>query len=124
MAFVEAEVAKLCAAAASAEEAAERARSTTAAAETATRDSAQAAAREKATLEARVLELERDLGTATTDLATANRQFSQVTNQLRWSLRRRRGYARAMPSCRRTLRMSHVVAFFLCLTRCSFLVTF
>jgi hypothetical protein len=32
-------------------------------------------------LEARVSELERDLGTATTDLATTGRQFSQVTNQ-------------------------------------------
>jgi hypothetical protein len=29
-----------------------------------------------------VSELERDLGTATTDLATAGCQFSQVTNQL------------------------------------------
>jgi hypothetical protein len=29
-----------------------------------------------------VSELERDLGTTTTDLATADRQFSQVTNQL------------------------------------------
>jgi DNA anti-recombination protein RmuC len=33
-------------------------------------------------LEARESELERDLGTATTDLATAGRQFSQVSNQL------------------------------------------
>jgi hypothetical protein len=29
-----------------------------------------------------VSELERDLGTATSDLATTGRQFSQVTNQL------------------------------------------
>jgi hypothetical protein len=29
-----------------------------------------------------VSELERDLGTATSDLATTSRQFSQVTNQL------------------------------------------
>jgi uncharacterized protein YoxC len=29
-----------------------------------------------------VSELERDLGTATTDLLTAGRRFSQVTNQL------------------------------------------
>jgi chromosome segregation ATPase len=40
------------------------------------------AAREKAALEAKVSELERDLGTATSDLATASLQFSQVTNQL------------------------------------------
>jgi hypothetical protein len=33
-------------------------------------------------LEARVSELERDLSTATTDLAMAGRQFSQVSNQL------------------------------------------
>jgi hypothetical protein len=33
-------------------------------------------------LEERVSELERDLGTATTDLVTAGRQFSYVTNQL------------------------------------------
>jgi hypothetical protein len=33
-------------------------------------------------LEARVSELERDLGTATADLATAGRQFFLVSNQL------------------------------------------
>jgi hypothetical protein len=33
-------------------------------------------------LEAGVLEMEQELGTATTDLATADCQFSQVTNQL------------------------------------------
>jgi hypothetical protein len=33
-------------------------------------------------LEARVSELECDLGTATTDLAMASHQFCQVTNQL------------------------------------------
>jgi hypothetical protein len=77
-----AEVEKLRAAVTSAEEAAERAKAAVAATETATRDAAQAATREKATLEARVSELERDLGTATTDLAMAGRQFSQVTNQL------------------------------------------
>jgi hypothetical protein len=33
-------------------------------------------------LQAKVLELENDLTTATTDLATTSRQFSQVTNQL------------------------------------------
>jgi predicted nucleic acid-binding Zn-ribbon protein len=42
----------------------------------------EAAAREKTVLEARVSELEHDLGTATTDLAMTNRQFSQVTDQL------------------------------------------
>jgi predicted nucleic acid-binding Zn-ribbon protein len=67
---------------ASAEEAAERAKTAAAATKTATRDAAQAAAHEKATLEARVSELERDLGTPTTDLATAGRQFSHVTDQL------------------------------------------
>jgi predicted nucleic acid-binding Zn-ribbon protein len=65
-----------------AEEATERARTTTVATETTARDTTQAAGFEKATLEARVSELEGDLGTATTDLATAGRQFSQVTNQL------------------------------------------
>jgi DNA-binding ferritin-like protein len=66
-------VEKLRAAASSAEEAAERAKTETA---------AQAAARKKAALEARVSELERDLGIATTDLETIGREFSQVTNQL------------------------------------------
>jgi hypothetical protein len=33
-------------------------------------------------LEVKVSELEHDLGTTTTDLATVGRQFSQVTNQL------------------------------------------
>jgi predicted nucleic acid-binding Zn-ribbon protein len=73
MVLAEAKVEKLRAATASAEEAVERAKTETA---------AQAATREKATLEARVSELEHDLGTATTDLATTGRQFSQVTNQL------------------------------------------
>jgi chromosome segregation ATPase len=76
LALTEAE--DLRAATASSIEAVEGARTTTAATETAAR----VAAREKATLEARVSELERDLGTATTDLATAGCQFSQVTNQL------------------------------------------
>jgi hypothetical protein len=66
----------------SAEEAAERAKTATAATESAARDAAQAAGREKATLEAMVSELERNLGTSTTDLATAGRQFFQVMNQL------------------------------------------
>jgi chromosome segregation ATPase len=82
LALAEAEVEKLRTAAASAEEAAERAKTAAAATKTATRDTAQAAARVKATLEARVSELECDLGRATTDLVTAGRQFSQVTNQL------------------------------------------
>jgi uncharacterized protein (DUF3084 family) len=53
-----------------------------AATEDAARDAAQTAAREKTMLDARVSELERDLGTTMTDLATTNHQFSQVTNQL------------------------------------------
>jgi hypothetical protein len=48
---------------ASAEEAAERARTTAASTETTARDAAQAVAREKAMLEVRVSELERDLCT-------------------------------------------------------------
>jgi hypothetical protein len=68
--LAKAEVEKLRAAAASAEEAAERAKTAAAATETTAWDAAQAAAREKAALEARVSELERDLSTATTDLAT------------------------------------------------------
>jgi chromosome segregation ATPase len=82
LALAKAEVEKLHAATASAEEAAERAKTTVAATETTARDAAQATAHEKATLEARVSGLERDPGTAMTDLATAGRQFSQVTNQL------------------------------------------
>jgi hypothetical protein len=66
----------------SAKEAAERAKTAAAATETVARDATQAAAREKAALEAKVFELERDLHMATTDLVTAGRQFSQVTNQL------------------------------------------
>jgi chromosome segregation ATPase len=79
-ALTEAEVEKLRAAAASVEEAANRAKAVATA--TTARDAAQATAREKATLEARVSELERDLGTTTKDLATTGRQFFQVTNQL------------------------------------------
>jgi chromosome segregation ATPase len=82
LALAEAEVEKLRAAAASAEEATERAKTVAAATEIATRDAARDTAREKAALGARVSELERDLGTTTTDLAMTSRQFSQVTNQL------------------------------------------
>jgi chromosome segregation ATPase len=82
LALAKAEVEKLQVAAASAEEAVERAKTATAATETIARDASQAATCEKAALEARVSELERDLGTATTDLVTTGHQFSQVTNQL------------------------------------------
>jgi chromosome segregation ATPase len=76
--LAEAAVKKLRASAASAEEATERAKTAVVATETAARD----AAREKVALEAMVSELERDLGTATTDLATTGHKFSQVKNQL------------------------------------------
>jgi chromosome segregation ATPase len=81
-ALPEADVEKLRAASASTEEAAERAKTATTSTESTTRDAAQAAGREKAALEAKVSELERDMGTVTTALATTGRQFSQVTNQL------------------------------------------
>jgi hypothetical protein len=67
---------------ASTKQAAERARTAAATTETAARDTTQAAAREKVSLEARVSELERDLGTTTADLTTAGCQFFQVSNQL------------------------------------------
>jgi hypothetical protein len=108
----------------SAKEAAERAKTVTAATETAARNAAQAAAREKMTLEARVPELERDLGTATTDLTNVGREFSQVTNQLRLARSRRRSYVRATLSCCRILMVSCVVTFFLCFARCLLLVAF
>jgi chromosome segregation ATPase len=82
LALTEAVIEKLRAAAASAEEAAERAKTVAAIAETTAREVAQAAAREKATLGAKVLELESDLSSTMTDLATTGRQLSQVTNQL------------------------------------------
>jgi hypothetical protein len=82
LALAEAEIKRLRAAATSTEEAAERAKTAAATAETVARDATQAAAREKVTLEAKVSDLESDLCTTTTDLATASRQFSQVTNQL------------------------------------------
>jgi chromosome segregation ATPase len=74
--LAKAEIEKHRTAAASAEEAAERAKTTVATTETTARDAAQVAAHEKAALEARASELERDLGTATSDLATTSRQFS------------------------------------------------
>jgi hypothetical protein len=82
LALAEAEIEKLHVAMTSAKEAAERAKTASAATETAARVVAQAVAREKATLKARVSELDRDLGIATTDLVMSGRQFSQVTNQL------------------------------------------
>jgi chromosome segregation ATPase len=80
--LAKAEIEKLRAAVASAEDTTERARTATATAETTAQEAAQAAAREKAALEAKVLELESDLSWTTIDLATKGRQLSQVTNQL------------------------------------------
>jgi chromosome segregation ATPase len=82
LALAEAEIEKLRVATASAEEVAERAKAVAATSETTTREASQTIAREKATLKAKVLELESDLRTATMDLATMSRQFSKTTNQL------------------------------------------
>jgi chromosome segregation ATPase len=82
LALTEAEVEKLHVAMSSLEEAAERARAVAADTEVAARDAAQAAAHEKAALEAKVSDLESELGTAPVDLATSGRNFSQVSNQL------------------------------------------
>jgi chromosome segregation ATPase len=119
--LTEAEVEKLCAVVASADEAAEGAKTAATATEATARDAAQATTRENAALETKVADLERDLGTALVDLATAGCQFSQVTNQLQWSPRRRRGCATATPCCRRTLRVSRADAFLHHLT-CRFLL--
>jgi chromosome segregation ATPase len=83
LALAEAEIEKLQAVATSAEEATERAKTATATTKAAARDATQAAAHEKATLETKVSELERDLGTTTSDLVRTSCQFSQVTNQLK-----------------------------------------
>jgi predicted nucleic acid-binding Zn-ribbon protein len=80
LALAKAEIEKLRTATVFAEEAVERAKTAVATAETTAREAAQAAAREKAALEAKVLELESNLNTATMDLATMSRQLSQVTN--------------------------------------------
>jgi hypothetical protein len=82
LALTEAEIEKLRAVAASAEETAERAKTAAATAETTAREAFQTATCEKAALEAKVLELESDLRTATTDLVMTSRQFSRATNQL------------------------------------------
>jgi chromosome segregation ATPase len=108
LALVEAEVKKLRAAATSIEEAAERAKTAASATETAAWDATRAAARKKAALEARVSELERDLGMATTDLSTTGRQFSQVTNQLQVARRRQRNCVTAMRSCHRIFMVSRM----------------
>jgi hypothetical protein len=125
LALTKAEVKKLRVAVASAEEVTERARTAAAATETAARDTAQAAAREKATLEARVLELECDLGAPPrrTWRRPAASSLRSPTS-FRWFPRRRHGYVTTTPSCRMTLKVSRVVAFFLYFARCSFLVTF
>jgi hypothetical protein len=82
LALAEAEIEKLHAAAASANEAAERATTIAAATEATTRDAAHVAAQEKKVLETKVADLEHDLATAGVDLATADRQFAEVANQL------------------------------------------
>jgi chromosome segregation ATPase len=82
LALAEVKIEKLRASVASAEEAAERAKTAAATMETTAREASHTAAREKAALGVKVLELESDLRTATTDLATTSRQFSQATNQL------------------------------------------
>jgi hypothetical protein len=124
LALAEAEVEKLRAAAASAEEAAERSRTAASTTETATRDVAQAAAHEKATLKARVSELERDLALPRWIWQPPAASSPRPPISFTRSPRRRRGCARATSSCLRTSRVSCVVAFFLRLFRCSLLVEF
>jgi hypothetical protein len=80
LALAEAEVEKLRAATALVEETAERAKTAAVMTETAAREAAQSVVRKKAALEVKVSELESDLNTATTDLATSSHQFSHVTN--------------------------------------------
>jgi hypothetical protein len=75
LALPEEEIERLRAAATFANEAAERATTSFAAAEASARDVARAAAQEKA----EVTDLEWDLAAAGADLATANRQFSEVS---------------------------------------------
>jgi hypothetical protein len=82
LALAEAKVMKLCAAVTSAEEAAEWARTTAATTKAAARDAAQSAAHEKTMLETKVADLERDLGTATVDLA-AN-QVQEISEEATW----------------------------------------
>jgi chromosome segregation ATPase len=82
LALVEAEIEKLRAATASANEAAERATTTAVTAEATARDTAQAAAEEKVTLGTKVADLEQDLATTGVDLTKADCQFSEVANQL------------------------------------------
>jgi predicted nucleic acid-binding Zn-ribbon protein len=82
LALAEVEIEKLRAPAVSANEAAERATTTVAAAKATAQDAAQTAAWAKAALETKVVDLEHGLATAGVDLAMANRQFSQVANQL------------------------------------------
>jgi hypothetical protein len=88
------------------EEAAERAKTPAAATESTAWDAAQAAAREKAVLEAKVLELERDLGTATTDWRQRVANSPRLRTNFRWSPRRRRSYATPMRSCHKILMVS------------------
>jgi chromosome segregation ATPase len=80
--LAKAEIENLRVAAASAEEVAGRAKTAVAIAESAAREASQTTAREKAALEAKLSELESDLRTAATDLATTSRQRSLATNQL------------------------------------------
>jgi hypothetical protein len=87
LALAEAEIEKLRVAATFANEAAKRATTAAAAAEATTRDAAQTASREKAALETKVTDLERDLAIAGVDLAMANCQFSQVAKPALGGLR-------------------------------------
>jgi chromosome segregation ATPase len=82
LALAEAEMEKLRVVVESVEEVAKRAKTAAATAKSAAREASQTTAREKAALKAKVSELESDLRTATTNLATTSRQFSQTTNQL------------------------------------------
>jgi vacuolar-type H+-ATPase subunit D/Vma8 len=81
-ALAEAEIKKLLSAVASTNEAAERATAASTATDITARDAAQAAAQEKVVLETKGVDLERNFATSGVDLRTANRQFSEVANQL------------------------------------------
>jgi hypothetical protein len=71
-----------------------------------------------------VSEMERDLALPRRTWRRPAASSLWSPTSFRWSPWRRHDCARATPSCRRTLRVSRVVAFFLCLARYMFLVTF
>jgi hypothetical protein len=109
LALAEAEIEKLRVATASAEEVAEKAKTAAATAESAARETSQTAAHEKASLEAKVSEMDEQLEDGYDGLGDDELSIFKPQTSFKWLPRKPCGFRAPTPSCRRISRVSRTV---------------